>query len=402
MIYVFYDPALGTQGGLGDRLGGLISAFAFAMRTNRTLLIYGDNSFESAFKPFSPDPNNQKTWTNWDWSGLPMSSYRRHDNDVLNHLRCVNPKPHKTECALDHDTDHKIVKYRSNRAYLCRWNALKDLVDANHLKATLGVDDSTDLFEVGGCMLRLAMTPTDKLWDAIDASLEEDTANKYASFETAAQIGIHFRCGDSSFATTTTTGTTTVNKECVYDPSIPWKGTSFFDDHSIDSPIDAAKCARSIAQRVNDRLAAASKTTTNNSVLVFIASDYAPSSQQINRTLNWPYSITPPQGCHVDLQSSDKCTLQTSVHWMLLALSDHIVMQSMQFVESHLKSPYTDTEVDIASLESPPISAFSRFAALYSLSPNVISFGSHCDPVNQVKLSRQTQGNWVCKPKMFF
>jgi hypothetical protein len=401
IIYVFHDQALGSQGGLGDRLGGMVSAMAYAMRTNRTLLIHADKSFEDAFQPYHPNKDTQLSWSNWDWSGLSKSTYHRNDREVQNFVRCVNPRAGHTQCALDYDSAHNVVKYRSNRAYLCRWSVRPDLVPAEHLLRTLGVMSDSDLFQIGGCMLRLAMSPTEKLWDAIDESLHHDAEltgrKEIQNFATAAQIGIHFRCGDSSFQLSPDKP---INPECVYNPSVPWKGTNFYDDHSMDSPVDSAKCARKLAEGLASKLSSAN--SDNNRVLMFIASDYPPSSQQINQTVNWPLAITPPQGCHVDLQSSDKCTLQTSVHWMLLALSDHIVMQSMEVGEAHHKSPYSDTVKEGASLESPPISAFSRFAALYSLSPNVITFGSHCDPVNQAKLSHQTQGNWVCNPKMFF
>jgi hypothetical protein len=397
IIYVFHDQSLGNQGGLGDRLGGLITAFAFAMRTNRTLLIHADKSFEDAFQPYSPDKEGQNTWSSWDWSGLSKSSYHFVGPDVLNYVRCVNPKSGHTQCALDYDTPHKVVKFRSNRAYICRWNIKRDVVSAEHLKLTLGVTDETDLFQVGGCMLRLAMAPTEKLWEAIDVSVENDKSllanSLFRSFETDAQIGIHFRCGDSSFESSPDKP---INPECVFVSPTTWKGTNFYDDHSMDSPVDSAVCARKLVHEISSRKGGSGR------VLAFIASDYPPSSKQINATMSWPLSITPPQGCHVDLQSSDRCTMITSIHWIMLALSDHIVMQSMEVGAAHHKSPYSDTIKGEVHLEPPPISAFSRFAALYSLSPNVITFGTHCESINQTRLSHQTQGNWVCNPKMFF
>ena len=42
-----------VNGGLGDRLGGLITAMAFALRTNRIFLIHGDKSFEESFRPYA-------------------------------------------------------------------------------------------------------------------------------------------------------------------------------------------------------------------------------------------------------------------------------------------------------------------------------------------------------------
>ena len=47
-IFVLHEKSY--LGGLGDRLGGLISAFAFALRTNRTFLIEADSSFQESFE----------------------------------------------------------------------------------------------------------------------------------------------------------------------------------------------------------------------------------------------------------------------------------------------------------------------------------------------------------------
>eukprot|EP00600_Ochromonadales_sp_CCMP1393_P002578 CAMPEP_0174985128 /NCGR_PEP_ID=MMETSP0004_2-20121128/18157_1 /TAXON_ID=420556 /ORGANISM="Ochromonas sp., Strain CCMP1393" /LENGTH=70 /DNA_ID=CAMNT_0016237717 /DNA_START=17 /DNA_END=225 /DNA_ORIENTATION=- len=66
--------------------------------------------------------------------------------------------------------------------------------------------------------------------------------------KTHKQVGFHFRCGDSSFSTGSTSSShhhhqhKAPNPECYYDPAVPWKGTSFADDRSIDSPVDEATC----------------------------------------------------------------------------------------------------------------------------------------------------------------
>ena len=68
-IFVLHEKSY--LGGLGDRLGGLISAFSFALRTNRTFLIEADESFQHSFTPYhSPDEIDDtiKTWGNLSWS----------------------------------------------------------------------------------------------------------------------------------------------------------------------------------------------------------------------------------------------------------------------------------------------------------------------------------------------
>ena len=46
LIFVF-----NINGGLGDRVAGMITALAYAMRTNRTFLVMGDTAFEESFRP---------------------------------------------------------------------------------------------------------------------------------------------------------------------------------------------------------------------------------------------------------------------------------------------------------------------------------------------------------------
>ena len=421
LIYIFHDHSLGSNGGLGDRLGGLITAFAYAMRTNRTLLIFGDGSFNDAFEPYHPNNIDGKyNWKSWDWSGLSKSSYPTIGAETNRFTKCVNPRPGQQFCALDKELNHKVIKVRSNRAYLCRWAIRNDLVDPAHLQETLGLGHDSDLFEMAGCMLRLAMWPSEKLWAAVDMSLEQDPNVKgkveFEDFVTDSQVGIHFRCGDSSFGAS---AKSKINPECVFTSHESWKGTSFFDDHSLDSPIDAGKCGSHWASALSTDMSAGTTSSApvinipKKRTLVFIASDYPPSAQQINNTIGWLYSITPPQGCHVDIQANDRCTLITSVHWLMLALSDQIVMQSMLVGEVQRNSSYSDAKYyysysDKSSgtqsrHEQPaPISAFSRFAAIYSLSPGGIVYGSHCKTIDPVALSHQTQGNWVCNPRVFF
>jgi hypothetical protein len=52
VVYSYSEKGLGSNGGLGDRLGGLISAIAYALRSDRRLLISGDKAFEDSFRPY--------------------------------------------------------------------------------------------------------------------------------------------------------------------------------------------------------------------------------------------------------------------------------------------------------------------------------------------------------------
>ena len=79
VVYSYSEKGLGGNGGLGDRLGGLITAVAYAIRTDRRLLISGDKALEDAFRPYvrskegetmnGKDVDEKYSWGNWDWAG---------------------------------------------------------------------------------------------------------------------------------------------------------------------------------------------------------------------------------------------------------------------------------------------------------------------------------------------
>ena len=409
VIFVFHENG-GLNGGLGDRLGGMVSAVAFALRTGRTLLISGDKAFDEAFQPYHPDlllsggraqKHKQRRWSSWDWAG-----WRREYAGNLTYLRqCVNPRPTASICHLDRDFPQRVVKYRSNRAFLCRW-VIKPAVYRTSGLARLGITAATDLFEAAGCMLRLAMWPTERLWRALDKSLEPQLRQQQArqglpaaaAVTTTYQVGFHFRCGDTSFAGGAGKGKKK-NPECFFDPSVPWKGTNFMDDKSLDSPVDAAACGRKILHGL--------PAAVQRHAMTYIASDNPDSSQQINGTMQWPFVVLPPKGCHVDLHASFECTLTTSLHWFMLSLSDQIVMQGLIKPEVGAGSLFEDLPPEDGSprptkLLTGAISGFSRFASIYSLAADVTRYGLSCEPIDKGALAKQTQGNWLCNPKQLY
>ena len=388
MIFVFHEAGV-SNGGLGDRLGGMISAMAFALRTGRTLLISGDKAFEESFQPYHPQNDGRYTWGDWSWSGW-SDEYARGSN--FTHLRhCVNPKRSAKVCQLDEDLLERTVKYRSNRAFLCRWVMKKEVYDRSSL-LSLGITSETDLFEVAGCMLRLAIWPTEKLWKSLDKSVQSQLSSR--SSKTFFQIGIHFRCGDSSFSRVVKGGSN-LNPECVFAATTKWNGTRFMDDKSLDSPIDHGNCALMLSDAI--------PIHERKNTIIFIASDNTESALQIKSTIKWPFVILPPSVCHIDLQSDFSCTVQTTLHWFLLSLSNKIVMQGL------VKPPV----VRGSAIEEIPdglnrsrvqgsVSAFSRFAAIYGLHKDASRYGLDCHPIDSNVLSRTTQGNWICNSKHLY
>jgi hypothetical protein len=159
VVFVFHDPGSST-GGLGDRLAGLLSAFAFSIRTGRTLLVQGDEALETLFRPFTLSDskhgsypssnshsnrnnsnnidsnnndnnisNNLPSWSQWEWAGWQ----KEFSSNMTYYNKCVNPKSHNTYCALDSNVNRRVLKIRSNRCYLCRWLLRKDLGLSNEL-----------------------------------------------------------------------------------------------------------------------------------------------------------------------------------------------------------------------------------------------------------------------------
>lgn len=434
LIFVFHEAGQKAHGGLGDRVAGMVTALAYAIRSNRTFLVQGDSSFEDAFRPYFPaygtaanrkstpeefangKTSNDLSWRSWDWA-----NWSREFAGNMSKLHCVNPRPQEKHCALDHHyhSKHKVLKYYGNRSYLCRWVIKPSLGIRDEVARVLDMHEGADLYEVAGCLLRMAMWPTENLWNALDESLEAqfsgDSPSTAEGMEagsvtpvfTSHQVGFHFRCGDSSF---TTAAGAAPNPECYFDTTgrVPWKGTAFSDDHSLDSPVDEAKCGKQLLVAVSTSgvvipFSPSTKAPIGSKgrVLAYVASDNPDSSVQINSTLAWPFTIKPPQACHMDISKSQHCTLTTSLHWFMLSLSDAIVMQALIKPPASVYSNGPET-AHIPDNEPAPISAFSRYAAIYSLSPGVIRYGIGCRSANTTALSYQTHGNWVCDPQMFY
>jgi len=51
VTFMYHEPGL-RNGGLGDRIAGLLNAVGIALRTNRTLLIESHNDFHELFQPY--------------------------------------------------------------------------------------------------------------------------------------------------------------------------------------------------------------------------------------------------------------------------------------------------------------------------------------------------------------
>ena len=393
-IFILHEKSY--LGGLGDRLGGLISAFAYAIRTNRTFLIEADPSFHGLFSPYHP--NGTLTWSDdFTWAGLTPPEALR-NNHHQNTINCINPKPREVKCALDHDRpETKVLRIRLNRSYLCRWLINPALKEAQEeLKILAGVDSNNDLFEVAGCMMRLAMWPTSKLWTILESEFARSLV--HISSPIRSLLSLHFRCGDLNFKNKG-------NKELLSSSckhSENWNGVDFGDARSLDSPLDMTQCAHSI-RNVTVRPTSTNVKTHTESDVIYIASDNSGAIEQMNQSLSSSYNnnniyVPSSASCHFDLDKSGSCSSSTLISWFTLAISDKIILQSIDESDTYyIKGIYKKDTFTAAS-------AFSRYAGIYSLSASDggLYFAKNCTALNTSTLSYITEGNWVCRSNIFY
>lgn len=182
LIFVYHEKGL-KNGGFGDRLGGLLTAFAHAIRFKRTLLMKASNGFYDYFQNYHPHNNTAYSWENWrDWSGYQVWK-DKHPEFTSNNRElweydlssCVSnweekfPESVSRRCAMDDgDVFHPVIRMASNRAYFCRWQNRTDLPSHSLALSALNLENAGDLWEASGCILRLLMWPTDRLWQEVD------------------------------------------------------------------------------------------------------------------------------------------------------------------------------------------------------------------------------------------
>lgn len=422
LTFVYQENGL-KNGGLGDKIGGLVSAVAMAIRFNRTLIIRSQNDMHEVFRPYHPTDIHSETpkyswtnitqWSHYDWK------YANRDETEYDLYDCINNTGQKNgHCSMkDGDAHTPHILYRSNRAYLCYYDNQKGSVANREMAAILGVNSSSNLYEVAGCMLRLALWPTESLWAEVGKQLKEfeltlptsarrarrkllrtNHAHPVRKLEPSPepsnvlQVGMHFRCGDKSYIKKGG-----YDHMCVYseDETAEAKASMF----PLGNPYEMGVCARrSIHSLVTASLLAAPSagaastdaTTAVQSVqtvqpaslssgsgdafaMGFIASDNLMSSLQMNVSLGLPHSIISPQGCHVEMDPSKQCHMFTVSQWFMLSLSDILVTQ-----------------------EGMP-SSFSRYAGIYGLKTDPFRNGKNCDSVETtMEASRKPMSNWFC------
>ena len=337
--YRFQIADRGMKGGsgLGDKLAGLTNAFVIAARFNRTLLIESaDNSeFGKYWMPHHPAYENSDR-SPYHWYNMTWTSY--HDNLKERVLDCVGKdnKKEKELCNFDSgDVPEDIINLQSNRAYICRIDGLRGKANAD-FRNILGVRADANLFEVAGCMLRLAMWPTPLLWLLVE---EKYKLRSYNFKKTLFQIGIHYRCGNEPGISYEID-----RKLCYYDIKKPRNQQSLHIQKS-GGPNEVAICALKILSSFDphflrnsrDKILNYEKNETNHNMfqpLVFVTADDNFAIEQITENLlvnNVSNVWIGDKGCQIDFNVTGVCLEITSVWFVILSLSSIIVTQQDNF-----------------------------------------------------------------------
>jgi hypothetical protein len=310
----------------------------------------------------------------------------------------------------DGDVSQPHIKLRGNRAYFCKWATHPNIVahkEFFHVIAPEGVQsfDGINLMEAAGCMMRLALWPTELLWRYVSESLETHMGQDSTNMRSKLQVGAHFRCGDVSYIRRQ-------DNVCVHDTH-----TKAHEESSYmtgGNPVQIGQCVANLVAnysenfmetRLSDNLVVRSqrllysrsskifnnlrrrelllpiqrslKSKSVEDIMLYIASDNAGSAQQINATAKVPLTVVSPNGCHVEMDPSFDCSKLTIGYWLILATSDVIVTQT--------------------DFKGSPISAFSRYAAVYGLKGDSLRDAKDCANVKPLySIGRAWTGNWFC------
>ena len=188
-------------------------------------------------------------------------------------------------------------------------------------------------------MMRMALWPTERLWEAVADLIfppNNDVQNSklLVDVHKLSVVSLHFRCGDLNFKGGRGRTTEAIDTSCTAQREesglVSWNGVNFGDATSPDSPLDMSSCALDIVD-------ISSRQNLKN-VLIYVASDNNGAVRQISDALNAINSnfsvIVPKSACHVDLDKSERCLISTFAYWFLIGLGDYVIMQSIDESET--------------------------------------------------------------------
>ena len=246
------------------------------------------------------------------------------------------------------------------------------------------VDNQTpDLFQISGCLLRLALWPTDHLWTMLAQFYKDMKPNHRAEQVTAVgsnhrmlshdfpyQVAINIRCGDHSFGDKRVT--------CTHDPL----GQNNRLEQTYWREEDISECAKMVI--ANHLSIAPNKRKT----LFYITSDNMAVSRGVNESVNYPNTMIAPQACTVLNLGGCKSNYGTGLvilTFFSLSMSDILIAQN-----------YDNNECTQLGI----VSSFPRYSIIYGLKSDPLRSTKHCERVvPQYNVSMHTNGNWECGDK---
>eukprot|EP01036_Dinobryon_divergens_P028262 gene28262-37180_t len=401
LVFVYHQEAR-DMGGIGDRLAGLTTAVALSIRYGRNLLLKNNasaNGLEKLFRPYHPvkDLNSSKprfSWEDRNWDtiskGVNMTQF-----DLTS---CPNVEPHTSsgwQCGMfAGDVSEQAVLYS---LFASKPSGLS-------MGESLGVTEQDDLYEVAGCMLRLALWPTNKLWGAVSQVYKQwgrgeaeqvvqsayhhkqphqqhvPSSHKSAPMRSSTiQVAVHYRCGDSSF-----NANQFVQMDSCSRASINYNAHV----HSM------AACAKDLLFPNSVAVSNSSTTSSSSSLTVegharpamlFVTSDSIAATELLKNEINNTYTlVTPQSSCHIALDLTPQCHLQTITYWFILAQSDVIIQGRRGRAQS---------------VKQAPASGFCNYAGVYGLRVDPfrgVEVGCQTATKN-MELGYSTHANWRCE-----
>lgn len=358
-------------GGFGDRVTGLITAVLISLRLGRILIVDSDNESNVLFNPGTSEWIAPYTYHGW------KAAFGFDNSSSVKHIPCMHTS--SIECALLKDSEEKYLFYSSNRAQLCQLLRISFPPSNEAELKDLGIEKTSNLYQVAGCLLRLALWPSDQLWHAIFTRYPSYSAETHPR---PFQVSSHFRCGDASYL-----GTTSTRAACGR-VSLALQHTGFA------TPANMAACVSELIaaheRRSHNSMASPIlETNSSNNVtaaLVFIESDSQVAAEKIVSLIDDSTAsssrylyLARERECHVAMDTSFSCFQSTVLSWFALSQSDHLVVQSP------------------SSANMIPASAFSRTAAMYGLKKDSLRSVLRCGiPLDWKAMGDRQYANWLC------
>lgn len=378
--------------GLGDRFAGVITTFLIALRFNRTLTIKSASKV-GLYKYFRPyNLKKESSGVNYNHYDFNDNAYGPDEVHVANCQYEQNERAHNIKCVMKHepkfnnsDDDtrtYPVIMYHNNKAHLCksmRMERMKEIISP-----LMGIDSSTNLAEVAGCILRLYFWPTDRLWAEIDGIIRKmreklylDGVIKESSSAVESRnvinniISLQLRCGDNGFNSSDT----------ILRCSTNWNAKGLIScGKAMYGQYNASDTSPSVSASVS---VSAIETGTSDShvpPILYLTGDHLFTMRFIEEAIAQPMWWE-QDTCHVGFNKTEECTR--------LALRDFFMLSQSKRLIAGAWQQQTGPQF---------ISSFARYAALYSLKEDVLQSSGSCTIHESMhSIFSRPQGNWMCE-----